>query len=59
MKRTLVSVGVCAAVLSVGAFDVTGLQKSIDSAAAAGGGTVTVPKGDWETGPIALKSGRF
>ena len=57
MKRTLVSVGVCAAVLSVGAFDVTGLQKSIDSAAAAGGGTVTVPKGDWETGPIALKSG--
>ena len=49
--------GACAAVLSVGAFDVTGLQKSIDSAAAAGGGTVTVPKGDWVTGPIALKSG--
>ena len=57
MKRILVSVGVCATVLSAGAFDIAGLQKSIDAAAAAGGGTVTVPKGKWETGPLALKSG--
>ena len=57
MKRILFSVAVCAASLSVCAFDVAGLQKSIDAAAAAGGGTVIVPKGKWETGPLALKSG--
>ena len=45
------------AAVSADVFDVSGLQKSIDATSAAGGGTVTVPKGTWETGPLALKSG--
>ena len=38
------------------AFDVANLQKTIDETSAKGGGTVVVPAGTWETGPIALKS---
>lgn len=57
MKRIAIAAAACAVAVSVGAFDASGLQREIDAAAQAGGGTVTVPKGTWETGPIALKSG--
>ena len=57
MKSILVAAAVCAAAFSAGAFDVSGIQKAIDAASAGGGGTVTVPKGTWETGPFALKNG--
>ncbi len=33
------------------------IQKAIDRMAKAGGGTVTIPKGKWQTGRITLKSG--
>ena len=33
------------------------IQKAIDKVNAAGGGTVTVPAGDFLTGPVELKSG--
>ena len=32
------------------------LQPKIDAAAAAGGGAVVVPRGEWETGPLVLRS---
>ena len=33
------------------------IQKAIDKVSRAGGGTVTVPAGDFVTGPLELKSG--
>ena len=61
MKKTnvkmVVAMAVCLlSVLGFGAFDAKTLQAQIDAATAAGGGTVVVPKGTWETGPLALKS---
>ena len=61
MKKTNVkmvaAMAVCLLpVLGFGAFDAKTLQAQIDAATAAGGGTVVVPKGTWETGPLALKS---
>ena len=32
------------------------IQGAVDTAAASGGGRVTVPVGEWETGPIRLRS---
>lgn len=57
MNRLMVSVlGV--GILCLGACGATilDLQKRIDDASAKGGGTVTVPAGEWETKPILMKS---
>jgi len=32
------------------------IQQAIDACAAAGGGTVVIPKGNWLTGPLFLRS---
>ncbi len=37
--------------------DYPGVGAAVDACAAAGGGRVVVPEGDWPTGPIVLKSG--
>ncbi len=57
MKKAIVSIGAAvAALLANAGFDPANLQRMIDEASANGGGTVVVPKGDWETGPLALRS---
>lgn len=38
-------------------FSTANIQEAIDKTSAAGGGTVTIPAGKWETGRIELKSG--
>ena len=45
-----------AAVATAAGFDVGKLQAEIDAASAKGGGTVVVPPGAWETGPLKLRS---
>src|SRR5882724_10943890 len=37
-------------------YDTEPIQKAIDACAAAGGGTVVIPKGNWLTGPLFLRS---
>ena len=37
--------------------DTAAIQRAIDAASAAGGGTVTVPRGEWTIGTIWLRSG--
>ncbi len=37
-------------------YDTAPIQKAIDACAAAGGGTVVIPQGNWLTGPLFLKS---
>lgn len=37
-------------------YDTGPIQKAIDACAAAGGGTVVIPKGNWLTGPLFLRS---
>ncbi len=37
-------------------YDTEPIQKAIDACAAAGGGTVVIPKGNWLTGPLYLRS---
>ena len=37
-------------------YDTVPIQKAIDACAAAGGGTVVIPKGNWLTGPLFLRS---
>ena len=56
-RMMMVAAAVCVFAASADAFDAANLQREIDAASAAGGGTVIVPKGTWETGPLALKSG--
>jgi len=57
MKHTVcLASALTVATLAASAFDVAKLQNMIDEASAKGGGTVVVPAGTWETGPIALKS---
>ena len=56
MKKAVLLAAALAAAGSFAAFDVAKLQAMIDETAAKGGGTVVVPAGTWETGPIALKS---
>ena len=36
--------------------DFAAIQMAVDACAAAGGGTVLIPEGEWHTGPIRLKS---
>jgi hypothetical protein len=37
-------------------YDTVPIQQAIDACAAAGGGTVVIPQGNWLTGPLFLKS---
>ncbi len=37
-------------------YDTAPIQQAIDACAAAGGGTVVIPKGNWLTGPLFLRS---
>ena len=41
-------------------YDTVPIQKAIDTCAKDGGGTVVIPKGNWLTGPLFLRSaGQF
>jgi len=55
MKRFLLVLAAAGAAVSFAA-DAQTIQERIDVCAAAGGGKVCVPAGDWKTGPIHLRS---
>jgi len=54
-KKMVLAVSALGATAAFAGFEIDRLQQMINEASAKGGGTVVVPPGDWESGPIALK----